>query len=92
MCTVAKNWCRVPQCVQSQSPAKNVTTKNYRFCLMDADANCQGGGVGSMRTRGVENRQNIADVFYGYPLLQSCNKGYIEIRGYTKDARSMMKV
>ena len=36
----------------------------YKSCLTDATP----GGVGSMRTRGVKNWQNFADVFYGWPL------------------------
>ena len=54
------------KCAESR---KKLTTQ-YKFCLMHADVNCPGGGVGSMRKPadkggGVENRQNLTDVFYG---------------------------
>ena len=47
-------------------------------CLMDADAKRPGGGVGLIRTmvnggRQVKNRQNLADVFFGWPLNELCN-------------------
>ena len=43
---------------------------------MDVDAKRPGGrqkGIGSMRTRGrgVKNWQNLADVFYGWPLRRT---------------------
>ena len=45
---------------------------------MDADTKRMGEGEGSMRTavenggRGVKNWRNLADVFYGWPLINFC--------------------
>ena len=45
-----------------ESP-KKITTQ-YKFCLMDQDAKSPGGGR-------VKIRQNLTDVFYGWPLRRT---------------------
>ena len=50
---------------------KKLTTE-HKFCFMDVDAKRSGGGVGYMRTtvaREGKNWQNLAEVFYGWPLI-----------------------
>ena len=47
--------------------------QQYKLCLMDADAKRPGTGRPKQDTYGqsrggVKNWQNLADVFYGWPL------------------------
>ena len=52
----------------------------YKFCLTDADARGNGGWLNADNCgqggRGVKNRQNFADVFYGWPLIRDKNSSY----------------